>query len=233
VARRLEAGWQETLDRFVERNQRQGVTHLLLAQPEVARISLAALIPLELVSDIWWGQYQASNALIREGRLGRATKNHAANGHSPTLWLQDDRFEDGHRVADVLWQNVGVIDLRHPSSPDRNAIEDTFDDCPGITADVGRDQGVRVPVNRSTVARDRAVRDQVRLRAAGACERCGCSRDYPGFLDVHHVMGVEKSDRVWTCVGLCPNCHREAHCSPDADAIRAELSAFALRFQPK
>ena len=73
VARRLEAGWQETLDRFVERNQQQGVTHLLLAQPEATRISLAALIPLEFVGDIWWRQYDVSDELIREGRLGRAT----------------------------------------------------------------------------------------------------------------------------------------------------------------
>ena len=134
-------------------------------------------------------------------------------------------------MADELWRHVGVIDLRRASS-DGSANEDTFDDCPGIALVLGRDEGTRVQIIRSAVARDPAVREQVRRRAAGVCERCGCSRDYAGFLDVHHVMGVETSDRVWTCVSLCPNCHREAHCSPDADAIKKELLAFAMQFKP-
>lgn len=187
---------------------------------------------MNLVADIWWRQYETSNELIKKGQLGRATKNHAANGHSPTLWLQDDRFEDGHRVADQLWHHDGVIDLRRLNRSKEKADEDTFDDCPGIDLDLGRDEGTRVQIIRSAVARDPAVREQVRRRAAGSCERCGCSKGYPGFLDVHHVMGVEKSDRVWTCVALCPNCHREAHVSPDAEAIKTELSLFASQFRP-
>ena len=43
-------------------------------------------------------------------------------------------------------------------------------------------------------------------------------------------LGIDVSDRVWTCVALCPNCHREAHFSPDRDAINAQLRDFAAQF---
>ena len=50
-------------------------------------------------------------------------------------------------------------------------------------------------------------------RASLGCERASCAdpRRYPGFLDVHHILGVEKSDRKWNCVALCLKCHRDAH----------------------
>ncbi|AIO34480.1 HNH endonuclease family protein [Burkholderia cenocepacia] len=54
---------------------------------------------------------------------------------------------------------------------------------------------------------------------------------YPGFLDVHHILGVEKGDRVWNCVALCPNCHRDARHSPDADGLNSQLLASAEQFQ--
>jgi 5-methylcytosine-specific restriction protein A len=44
-------------------------------------------------------------------------------------------------------------------------------------------------------------------------------------------LGVEKSDRVWTCVALCPNCHRDAHFAPDCEAINKRLSKYAKRFR--
>ncbi|MBU9434829.1 HNH endonuclease [Burkholderia multivorans] len=28
---------------------------------------------------------------------------------------------------------------------------------------------------------------------------------------MHHILGVEKGDRIWNCVALCPNCHRDTH----------------------
>ena len=102
----------------------------------------------------------------------------------------------------------------------------------GIVRQLARDQGQRVVDLRSGYPRDLRVREAVRKRAMGRCEREGCGeqRDYRGFLDVHHTFGVEVSDRVWTCVALCPNCHREAHFAPDRDAINKALSQFARSF---
>jgi 5-methylcytosine-specific restriction protein A len=88
-------------------------------------------------------------------------------------------------------------------------------------------------VLRSEVKRDPHVRHAVLARAHG-CERDGCgqTQHYPGFLDVHHILGVEKGDRVWNCVALCPNCHRDAHYSPEAQALNVQLLAYAEKFHP-
>jgi Permuted papain-like amidase enzyme, YaeF/YiiX, C92 family len=48
----------------------------------------------------------------------------------------------------------------------------------------------------------------------------------------YHILGVGVSDRMWSCVALCPNCHREAHFAHDRDAINAALGSFARRFGP-
>lgn len=231
-ARRLLSGWDDTLVQFVARNRAVGITHLLIAQPEAEGISLAALLPLGQVPSIWWGQHDVSDRMIKDRALGRQTKNHAANGHSPTLWLQDDRKANGRLVADVLWNFPGVVNLTKPMSVSVGPADDTFDDCPGVQPE-GHDGAQRRTSMRSYVPRSPKVRKAVQLRANGTCERCGEFRSYAIFLDVHHVMGVEKSDQVWTCVAVCPNCHREAHFSPQAGPINNALAQFAAQFEPK
>lgn len=112
--------------------------------------------------------------------------------------------------------------------------DDTMDDLPGVDySGIGTDDPGRFQTTKSNVKRDPRVRRKVAERAKDGCERGSCtdSRAYPGFLDVHHILGIEASDRVWTCVALCPNCHREAHFSPDRDEINRELLAYASQFR--
>ncbi len=207
-------GWDATLQHVVGRDLAQGITHNLLFQREGEAVVYAALIPIGALHQIWNRQREVSDELLSRGLKGRITKNHAQNGTSPTLWLQDDRLPDTHQVADVLWQWPGVVDLArlvgsHPKSP---ALDDTYDDCPMPDySALGRDVGERVSTLRSHVKRDPKVRLAVLERAQYRCERCTESRSFPGFLDVHHVLGAEVSDRFYNCVALCPNCHREAH----------------------
>ena len=77
------------------------------------------------------------------------------------------------------------------------------------------------------------VRREVIKRAVDGCERQSCedTRTYKGFLDVHHILGVGTSDRVWNCVALCPNCHREAHYAQDSERINAQLYDYAKQFE--
>lgn len=115
-------------------------------------------------------------------------------------------------------------------------VDDTFNDLVGLDLSLlGRDEAERILKTVSGVKRDPAVRRAVIKRCNGTCERPGCGekRDYPGFLDVHHILGAETSDRPWTCVALCPNCHREAHAAPDRDVINLRLLEFARQFSPK
>lgn len=159
--------------------------------------------------------------------------NHAENGSSPTIWLQDDRWPTAHAVADALWQWPGVVNiLALPALSESAASLDSVDDLPADSALLGRDIGERLVSIKSGYPRDPKVRAAVLVRAEGRCEReeCGEQRPYPGFLDVHHILGVGVSDRAWTCVAICPNCHREAHFAPDQSAINERLMEYAKQF---
>lgn len=225
--------WEGTLRFIVARDEEHGNTHNLIIQRDGAAIVFAALIPREALMPIWLRQRDISNDLRQRGLMKNITKNHAMNGSSPTIWLQDDRTADSHEVADALWTFPGVVDLVKLVPADLGSPDDTFDDCPGFDySTLGSDGSPRHQVIRSEVKRDPRVRRAVLDRARG-CERKGCGehRDYAGFLDVHHILGVEKSDRAWNCVALCPNCHREAHFAPHADDLNAQLLEYAKQFK--
>ena len=237
-ARTLDGDWDKTLQSIAERDAREGVSHTLALQRQGQRMVFAALVPSDQLPGIWQRQREVSVGLIAQGLMGRTKKNHATNGDSPTLWLHDVRTDDSSAVPDVLWQWPGVIDVNSfevdESSP-AAISEDSWDDLPGVDhRSLGSDGAQKRSAWRSYYPRSKDVRVEVIKRSGGACERrsCGAGRPFQGFLDVHHILGAEKGDRVWNCVALCPNCHREAHYAPDADAINTELLAFAAQFEP-
>lgn len=232
-ARLDDGGWEQTLANVAARYAAEGITHLLLVQDSPDGFAFAVLLPGAEIPAIWARQRQVSDDLISRGLAGGMTKNHAQNGASPTLYLQDDRHENTPAVARVLWNWPGVINvMAFPRSNDLERDSDTIDDLGVAINEIGRDAANRLETARSGYPRDHRVRAAVRARAGGSCERDGCGdgRDYPGFLDVHHILGIDVSDRVWTCVALCPNCHREAHFSPDRDAINEALRVYASRY---
>ncbi|RII24985.1 MAG: endonuclease [Geobacter sp.] len=227
--------WVGTLQAKVSREVAEGITHSLFVQRELNNtISHAALVPQRVLVEIWCAQRDISSALIAEGRLGRRKKSHAMNGASPTLWLND---EHAPKVIEALWKNPQVLDLnklpRNIQNWEHAGVDDTFDDLPGMDYSlIGSDESVATISMKSNIKRDPRVRKAVALRAGGRCERvgCGANREFSGFLDVHHILGIEKSDRYWNCVALCPNCHREAHAAPNRDEINACLLEFALQY---
>jgi 5-methylcytosine-specific restriction protein A len=140
-------------------------------------------------------------------------------------------------VAAALWDNSGVQDLAcfpiQGVGFENLGSDDTFDDMPIPDYSLIGSDGAPAVLNlRSHVKRDQRVRTAVLDRAKGKCERaqCNAARNYPGFLDVHHILGAEKSDRVWNCIALCPNCHREAHYAPDREKINGDLLVMAKGF---
>ncbi|MBK6387260.1 MAG: HNH endonuclease [Rhodoferax sp.] len=197
-----------------------------------AAIVYAALIPRDAHADLVTPA--RSQRRLASARLdARYHQESRYGGSSPTIWLQDDRTPDAHEVADVLWAWPGVVDLVKFESRTLDVLDDTFDDCLGIDYSMlGSDGAARRPVIRSEVRRDQRVRRAVLDRTTG-CERQGCGeqRDYPGFLDAPRTRRVENSDRIWNCVALCPNCHREAHFAPDADDLNAKLLKHAEQFR--
>jgi len=238
-ARLIDNDWDLTLDTIVSHAKDRGITHMLLMQRSGEEIVYAALVPITKLKAIWEKQRDVSAKLINDGKMGRTKKNHAMNGDSPTVWLMDNRKPEAHAVPDVLWGWPGVVDLvKLPIASATQAlpVDDTFDDLPGVDySEFGSDGAPRVPTISSKVKRNPQVRREVIKRAVNGCERksCGDKRSYKGFLDVHHILGVEKSDRVWNCVALCPNCHREAHFGPDCDRLNGELLKYAALFKKR
>jgi 5-methylcytosine-specific restriction protein A len=236
IAKIKNGDWDGSIKGYVERARRDRITHFAFIVREGAKISHAALMPVSELAPIWYSQRDISAGLIRQGKLGRRKKNHAMNGSSPTLWLKDDEAQE---VVDALWKHLSVQDIvqmRIAAADElsESAVDDTFDDLPVFDYILlGSDGAPRVLTQRSSVRRDQRVRAEVLRRAAGACERtiCGATRNYPGFFDVHHILGADVSDRVYNCVALCPNCHREAHFAPNRDAINKDLLEFAMRFK--
>jgi 5-methylcytosine-specific restriction protein A len=220
--------WEGSISSKIERQRKRGATHLLAIQRAGNAIVYAAEIPLAAILSIWIRQRDLST------RTGLGRKNHAMNGSSPTLWLSEAVPSP---IGNVLWSFPSVRDLNQlPLVPAHGSLpDDSIDDLPGVDySTLGRDGTPRIQRITSGVPRDPRVREAVRERSKGRCEQndCGQHRDYPGFLDVHHILGAEKNDRVWTCVALCPNCHRETHMSPDADRLNAVLLEYAHQWAP-
>jgi 5-methylcytosine-specific restriction protein A len=231
IAKVRNGDWEGELQSFVSRARSEGVTHFLFVQREAEEITEAALVPAQAIVRIWCSQRDISTELIRQGRLGRRKKNHAMNGSSPTLWLTDVTAPS---VTEQLWKYPSVENLITLKQMENEHGDDTFADLDGIdVAQLGSDDAGRLHGWRSYVKRDRRVRQYVLERAGGKCESCKASRPFRAFLDVHHILGAEKSDRVWNCVAICPNCHRDAHFALDGEKINAILLAWALQFKPK
>jgi 5-methylcytosine-specific restriction protein A len=206
---------------FSLRARREGTTHFLFVQPDGNDLASAALVETKELKDIWCVQRDRCIGLTY-GKNHKTIKNLAENGHSPTLYLKNESFP---KIAEALWKHKGVFNV---SSLSRSGsiIDDTFQDTSIIDYEaMGSDEPKRLIGKMSYVRRDSRVRRAVLKRAKGKCERasCGISRDYRGFLDVHHILGIGSSDRVWNCVALCPNCHREAHIAPESAKLNAEL----------
>ena len=235
LAAKLKNGdWGETLRSVSEREISANNSHNLFVQSDGGQLVHVALVPSDQLPAIWQRQREVYASLIASGAAGKATRNPVENGQSPTLYLQDDRTSDTPEVAKVLWTWPGVINLNALAEATVEDWQtDTFDDLPIEPASLGRDGGVRYTTTKSGFRRDAKVRQEVLRRANGVCEREGCraTRAFKGFLDVHHILGIYSSDRVWSCVALCPNCHREAHFADDRDAINAALQRYASQFR--
>lgn len=107
--------WEGSLATRIQRDNSRGVTHYLFVQREGEDIIYAALVPLSAVLPIWRAQRDTSARLRERGELGRRRSNHAMNGSSPTLYLQDDRAPE---VAAALWSYPGVRNLASHNAPE-------------------------------------------------------------------------------------------------------------------
>jgi len=202
----------------------RGKTHWLVVERDDDGITGAMLIPLNEMPAIWRHQRQVYDHLLQTKQLGRRRTNPALNGNSPTLYLRDDRAPS---VAEHLAVYPLVLRYEGGFAP-KPINDDSLDDLSGENYHLlGSDNPKRSLRVVSGVKRDPKVRAKVMELAKCRCELCRLKRSFAGFFDVHHIFGVEVSDRVENCVALCPNCHREAHFSPMHETINAQLLHIA------
>ncbi len=179
--------WVGTLREKVNRERSHGATHFLFVQTDDGRILYAALVPLSEVLDIWIAQRDISTRLREQGRLGRRKKNHAMNGSSPTLYLQDDRAPE---VARALWDNERVHDLAKLEPTSLISLLDEEADQVGPSDDATyspQQDDRRELVERQIRARrgQQHFRDVLRARHGDRCLVTGCT--VVAVLEAAHI----------------------------------------------
>ncbi|WP_114158419.1 HNH endonuclease signature motif containing protein [Paraburkholderia graminis] len=118
------------------------------------------------------------------------------------------------------------------TEPDDDDVDDTTFDDLHDNGDIGSDIAEQHIRTVKQYKRRMDTRKAV-LARTDHCERNGCGEKqrFPGFLEVHHILGVMNGDRPWNCVAICPNCHSEAHYSPQKDQLNNDLLEYASRFR--
>jgi hypothetical protein len=150
---------------------------------------------------IWIDQRDISQRLIDAGKLGRRKKNHAMNGSSPTIWLQDDR--GGEAVATALWTHPGVRNLAALpvviTLPPEEAEQPMSSKAPSY---MPQEEDRRAVIQKQIRERrgQRAFRDALRRRYGDRCLVTGCRlldvleaahiRPYRGENDNHAENGL-------------------------------------------
>jgi 5-methylcytosine-specific restriction protein A len=210
--------WPGEVAKFWQRSLSKGIDHFLFIQRDESKIVRAALFHGSLLAPIWSKQKDMYERLIQQRGLGGRKANPAINGSSPTLYLEDDNALE---IETTIWDYPGVVCL------ETQTVESEYDNTSGVDFSLlGCDTPKSETIEVRHYKRSEQVRRAVLSRAQRCCEREGCGefRNYDGFLDVHHILGISTSDRTWTCIALCPNCHREAHCSPNRGDLNRAMT---------
>jgi 5-methylcytosine-specific restriction enzyme A len=74
------------------------------------------------------------------------------------------------------------------------------------------------------------IREYALNRAGGICEMCNkhapfVKKDGSPFLEVHHIKRLADygDDKIENVIGICPNCHREAHHGKRRDELAKSM----------
>ncbi|TXT35565.1 MAG: Uncharacterized protein FD138_1301 [Planctomycetota bacterium] len=223
--------WIGSLQAKVEREKSHGVTHLLFIQRDDNEITFAALVPLSELVEIWKDQRDISERLIHEHKLGRRKKNHAMNGTSPTLWLQDDR--GGEEVANALWNHRGVRDLAklEPTMWVRLPAEEANPDVSSNESHYSPQDGDRRQMVERQIRERRGqqqFRDALRKRYADRCLVTGC--EILAVLEAAHISPYRGEDDNHTDNGLL--LRTDIHTLFDLDLLGIEPDQLRVELHP-
>lgn len=224
--------WEGTLRDKVGRERDQGVTHFLFVQRDRERIVYAALVPVEELLPIWIDQRDTSARLIGQGRLGRRRKNHAMNGSSPTLWLQDDAALE---VAEALWNHPGVRDLAKLEPGHLTSVSLTDEEANRADPDDGAEYSPQEDDRRQIVERQirerrgqQHFRDALRERHGDRCLVTGCT--VLAVLEAAHVKPYQGSNDNHPQNGML--LRADIHTLFDLDLLGIEPDQLRVELHP-
>ncbi|MBE9398254.1 HNH endonuclease [Pontibacterium sp. N1Y112] len=163
--------------------------------------------------------------------------------------------EETRPDKDGMDRKAFIFHLDIDSSPNSNTVEEhapsyatpDIKAFPKLSLSQLRDLAVRTSLipnsekEKTHIARRRsaALKIYVQKRAEGKCEGCGSDAPFLSskgpFLECHHLHRLADGgpDHPQNVVALCPNCHRKAHYSKDAQSFNEKLKTVALRKEPR
>ncbi len=230
LARVKNGNWEGSIREKIERSKSKGIGHWLFVQRDDEQIVHAALVPLSELLPIWCAQRDISKRLIDQGKMGRRRKNHAMNGSSPTLWLQDDRAQE---VADALWKHQGVRNLAESATaiserlPDEEANRsESTDGAHYVPQESDRRQIVERQIRERRGQQQ--FRDAVRKRYADRCLVTGC--EVLAVLEAAHITPYRGENDSHIENGLL--LRADIHTLFDLDLIGIEPNGLRVDLHP-
>lgn len=232
MARVEDGDWEGSVRRKMDQERARGSTHILFVQRDARDISSAALVPIEAVPGIWCRQRDISDDLIRRGEAGRRTTNHAMNGQSPTLWLQDGAA--GQKVADALWTHPAVVDLADIPSGRAALLPEE------VPEPQNYEEGALKRVVINAYERDPKARAACLAHYGYACAVCNLRLEElygpkaAGYIHVHHLRPLAEVGQAYLVdpVGdlrpVCPNCHAVIHADGGCRSIEEVRAMMRL-----
>lgn len=94
-------------------------------------------------------------------------------------------------------------------------------------------------IKQNIQIRSQAIRAYALKRSNGVCEGCSSPAPFTGkegpFLEVHHLQRLCDGgpDHPKNVIALCPNCHRRAHYSKDANIYNHKLIDLVAHLEAK
>lgn len=171
----------------VKREHRKGATHFLIVRRDGEEIQSAALIPLDVIVDVWSKQRAIFEFLTTSGRLQGRRKNPSENGVSPTIFLHDDLAPE---VGAALWTYPGVVDLATlPTQRLTIAPSDALSEEYSPSGLDTRSRALREILLRRG---QESFRNALRSRFADQCVITGCS--LLSVLEAAHIIPYRGAD---------------------------------------
>jgi 5-methylcytosine-specific restriction endonuclease McrA len=167
--------------------------------------------------EIWESYHRASTKIFESKAISTYRERIARNKVLiANFWKLDnvDVEQDTRRVAQIEeeFQNE-VMYVRRLTKEERQ-----------IKLSESNSQPTKTYLWKAIFHRNKYVVAEILDRAGGTCERCNNaapffrdSNDEP-YLEVHHIVPLAEggNDTIENAIGLCPNCHRQAHYGKNA-----------------